>query len=75
MVASGQDCCLQFPDAGYDELRLATVDGAMAASGSDGTPLRGQFLALHTSRPVGMHLVQSNAGSVLVLAMLVAPYP
>jgi AcrR family transcriptional regulator len=28
-----QDCCLQFPDAGYDELRLATVDGAMAALG------------------------------------------
>jgi AcrR family transcriptional regulator len=28
-----QDCCLQFPDAGYAELRLATVDGAMAALG------------------------------------------
>lgn len=28
-----QDCCLQFPDTGYDELRLATVDGAMAALG------------------------------------------
>jgi hypothetical protein len=27
------DCCLQFPDTGYDELRLATVDGAMAALG------------------------------------------
>jgi hypothetical protein len=24
---------LQFPDTGYDELRLATVDGAMAALG------------------------------------------
>jgi AcrR family transcriptional regulator len=28
-----QDCCLQFPDAAYDELRSATVDGAMAALG------------------------------------------
>jgi AcrR family transcriptional regulator len=28
-----QDCCLQFPDTGYDELRVATVDGAMAALG------------------------------------------
>lgn len=28
-----QDCCLQFPDVGHDELRLATVDGAMAALG------------------------------------------
>jgi AcrR family transcriptional regulator len=28
-----QDCCLQFPDIGYDELRLAAVDGAMAALG------------------------------------------
>jgi len=28
-----QDCYLQFPDTGYDELRLATVDGAMAALG------------------------------------------
>jgi AcrR family transcriptional regulator len=26
-----QDCCLQFPDADYDALRKATVDGAMAA--------------------------------------------
>jgi hypothetical protein len=28
-----QDCCLQFPDIGYDELRQAAVDGAMAALG------------------------------------------
>jgi AcrR family transcriptional regulator len=28
-----QDCCLQFPDAEYDALRVATVDGAMAALG------------------------------------------
>jgi AcrR family transcriptional regulator len=28
-----QDCCLQFPDADHDELRRATVDGAMAALG------------------------------------------
>lgn len=28
-----QDCCLQFPDTGYDDLRQATVDGAMAALG------------------------------------------
>jgi AcrR family transcriptional regulator len=26
-----QDCCLQFPDADHDQLRRATVDGAMAA--------------------------------------------
>lgn len=26
-----QDCCLQFPDTPYDELRRATVAGAMAA--------------------------------------------
>jgi AcrR family transcriptional regulator len=26
-----QDCCLQFPDAPHDDLRRATVDGAMAA--------------------------------------------
>ena len=26
-----QDCCLQFPDAGYVELRRAAVNGAMAA--------------------------------------------
>lgn len=26
-----QDCCLQFPDASYDQLKKATVDGAMAA--------------------------------------------
>lgn len=26
-----QDCCLQFPDVPYEELRRATVDGAMAA--------------------------------------------
>lgn len=28
-----QDCCLQFPDAPYEQLRRATVDGAMAALG------------------------------------------
>ena len=28
-----QDCCLQFPDAPHEELRRATVDGAMAALG------------------------------------------
>lgn len=28
-----QDCCLQFPDAPYEALRLASVDGAMAALG------------------------------------------
>lgn len=28
-----QDCCLQFPDTGYHQLRRATVDGAMAALG------------------------------------------
>jgi AcrR family transcriptional regulator len=28
-----QDCCLQFPDTEYDELRRAAVDGAMAALG------------------------------------------
>jgi AcrR family transcriptional regulator len=28
-----QDCCLQFPDTGYDELRRASVKGAMAALG------------------------------------------
>ncbi|MDV3129762.1 TetR/AcrR family transcriptional regulator [Mycobacterium sp. 21AC1] len=28
-----QDCCLQFPDADYEELRRATVDGAMAVLG------------------------------------------
>jgi AcrR family transcriptional regulator len=28
-----QDCCLQFPDTAYDDLRVATVDGAMAALG------------------------------------------
>lgn len=28
-----QDCCLQFPDTPVDELRRATVDGAMAALG------------------------------------------
>lgn len=26
-----QDCCLQFPDASYDQLKKATVDGAMSA--------------------------------------------
>ena len=31
-----QDCCLQFPDAPHDELRRATVDGAMAALGISG---------------------------------------
>jgi AcrR family transcriptional regulator len=30
-----QDCCLQFPDAPYDKLRRATVDGALAALGID----------------------------------------
>ena len=28
-----QDCCLQFPDADHDELRRATISGAMAALG------------------------------------------
>jgi hypothetical protein len=28
-----QDCCLQFPDTPVDQLRRATVDGAMAALG------------------------------------------
>lgn len=28
-----QDCCLQFPDVGSDELREATVTGALAALG------------------------------------------
>jgi AcrR family transcriptional regulator len=28
-----QDCCLQFPDADHDELRRATIGGAMAALG------------------------------------------
>jgi AcrR family transcriptional regulator len=28
-----QDCCLQFPDTSYEQLRRATVDGAMAALG------------------------------------------
>jgi AcrR family transcriptional regulator len=28
-----QDCCLQFPDTPYDQLRRASVDGAMAALG------------------------------------------
>jgi AcrR family transcriptional regulator len=28
-----QDCCLQFPDTGYGQLRRATVNGAMAALG------------------------------------------
>lgn len=28
-----QDCCLQFPDVPYEQLRRATVDGAMAALG------------------------------------------
>jgi AcrR family transcriptional regulator len=28
-----QDCCLQFPDVPVDQLRRATVDGAMAALG------------------------------------------
>jgi AcrR family transcriptional regulator len=28
-----QDCCLQFADVPYEELRTATVDGAMAALG------------------------------------------
>jgi AcrR family transcriptional regulator len=28
-----QDCCLQFPDTGYDELKRATIDGAIAALG------------------------------------------
>jgi AcrR family transcriptional regulator len=28
-----QDCCMQFPDTPYNELRRATVDGALAALG------------------------------------------
>ena len=28
-----QDCCMQFPDTPYDELRRASVDGALAALG------------------------------------------
>lgn len=28
-----QDCCLQFPDVPYEQLRQATVDGAIAALG------------------------------------------
>ena len=28
-----QDCCLQFPDSDHDQLRRATIDGAMAALG------------------------------------------
>ena len=28
-----QDCCLQFPDTPYDDLRAATVTGALAALG------------------------------------------
>ncbi len=28
-----QDCCLQFPDVPHEQLRRATVDGAMAALG------------------------------------------
>ena len=28
-----QDCCLQFPDTSYEQLRRATVDGALAALG------------------------------------------
>lgn len=28
-----QDCCLQFPDTPYEQLRRASVDGAMAALG------------------------------------------
>jgi AcrR family transcriptional regulator len=32
-----QDCCLQFPDPDYDDLRRATVDGALAALGIDRT--------------------------------------
>ena len=28
-----QDCCLQFPDTPYEELRRAGIDGAMAALG------------------------------------------
>lgn len=31
-----QDCCLQFPDAPHEQLRRATVDGAMAALGLPG---------------------------------------
>ena len=30
-----QDCCLQFPDTPFDELRVATVEGALAALGED----------------------------------------
>jgi hypothetical protein len=28
-----QDCCLQFPDTPYEDLRAATVTGALAALG------------------------------------------
>lgn len=31
-----QDCCLQFPDTPYEQLRRASVDGAMAALGLPG---------------------------------------
>jgi AcrR family transcriptional regulator len=34
-----QDCCLQFPDTPYDELRRAVVDGAMAALGIERSAL------------------------------------
>jgi AcrR family transcriptional regulator len=34
-----QDCCLQFPDIPVDELRRATVDGAMAALGIEQSAL------------------------------------
>jgi AcrR family transcriptional regulator len=30
-----QDCCIQFPDPPLDELRAASVDGALAALGMD----------------------------------------
>jgi AcrR family transcriptional regulator len=30
-----QDCCIQFPDAPLDELRAASVDGALAALGME----------------------------------------
>ena len=29
-----QDCCLQFPDTPYEELRTATVDGALVVLAS-----------------------------------------
>ena len=34
-----QDCCLQFPDTPYDELRRATVEGALVALGIEQSAL------------------------------------